>query len=48
MIGNQCQELRNDSEEEAKLTLPDGRHLRPQQNLVFEVDDLALVRVYNL
>lgn len=30
------------------LTLPNSRHLGPQQDLVLEVDDLALVRVYDL
>ena len=30
------------------LTLPDSDHLWPQQDLVFEVDNLALVRVYDL
>ena len=31
-----------------KLTLPNSRHLGFQQNLVLKLDDLALVRVYNL
>lgn len=30
------------------LTLPDSLHLWLQQNLVLEVDDLAVVSVYDL
>jgi len=41
------QELRNDKAK-GKLTLPDNCHLGLQQNLVLEVDDLALVRVYDI
>ena len=42
-----CQELRND-EAKGKLTLSDNCHLGLQQNLMLEVDDLALVRVHDL
>jgi len=42
-----CQESRNDKAK-GKLTLSDDSHLGLQQNLVLEVDDLALVRVYEL
>ena len=34
--------------EARKLTLPDDPHLGLEQNLVFEVDDLALICVYYL
>ena len=36
------------NEGEGKLTLPNGSHLGLQKDLVLEVDDLALVRVYDL
>ena len=41
------QELRNDKVK-GRLTLSDNCHLGLQQNLVLEVDDLALVCVYDL
>ena len=42
-----CQELRNDKAE-GKLTLSDHCHLGLEQDLVLEIDDLALVSVYDL
>ena len=45
-----CQELRDAEAERMgeRLTLPDRLHLWLQQDLLFKVDDLALISVYDL